>query len=37
VYFEIVKNNKYYLYHANKIEFDWLFELAGHYYKDSRQ
>lgn len=36
VYFEIVKNNKYYLYHASKIELEWLFELAGHYYKDSR-
>lgn len=37
VYFEIVKNNKYYLYHASKIELEWLFELAGHYYKDSRE
>ncbi len=32
-----MKQNKYYIYHASRIEMDWLFELAGHYYEDTRK
>lgn len=34
---EIIKNNKCILYNVSKIDPEWLFELAGHYYKDSRK
>lgn len=37
VYSEIVKNNKCILYNVSKIDSEWLFELAEHYYKDSRK
>ena len=37
VYLEIVKTNKYLLYNVSKIDPQWLFELAGHFYKDARK
>lgn len=39
VYHEIVKSsaNSYYIHNASKIEADWIVELAGHYYQDTRR
>lgn len=38
VYHEVLKTSTgYFIHNGSKIEPDWIFELAGHYYKDKRK
>ena len=32
-----MKSSAYFIHNGSKIEADWIFELAGHYYKDKRK
>lgn len=37
IYHEVVKSSAYFIHNGSRIETDWIFELAGHYYKDKRK
>lgn len=37
VYHQIVKSSTYYIHNVSLIYPDWIFELAGNYYKDKRK
>ena len=37
VFHEIVKTSQgFFIHNSSQIESEWIFELAGHYYKDKR-
>lgn len=37
VYHQIVKSSTYYIHNVSQIYPEWIFELAGNYYKDKRK
>lgn len=37
VYHQIVKSSTYYIHNVSLIYPDWIFELAGNYYRDKRK
>lgn len=37
VYHQIIKSSAFYIHNVSQIYPDWIFELAGNYYKDKRK
>jgi hypothetical protein len=37
VYHQIVKSSSYFIHNGSQVDPEWIFELAGNYYKDKRK